>query len=76
MGKKIIELWITGYSCTGESAPARLLGRYIAGSFTEAIDLYREGSGDKVEYNPNNGKYQIWGCSIYDNETEARIKFG
>ena len=71
------ELWMEGYSATGQHAPAQYLGSYTADSFRNACITWNslhnrdKGYGDFDIIN-----LSVWGCSIYDNEQDARRGFG
>ena len=61
-----------GYSVTGNSDKASLLGEIEAESFQEACDKLVEEKGYQNLYS---GK-SIWGCRLFDNEAYARKSFG
>ncbi len=71
----MIEVWIEGYAVTGESQEAFLMGRYEAESFDEAVKIMLKEKG-KEDYKCINSKHYIWACRLFDNETDARKKFG
>lgn len=75
-----IEIWQEGYSATGESGSAQLLGTYEADDFDDAVRQYKQAhpSVDVEEYQISLYKwvYSIWGCLLFDNEMEARKHFG
>ncbi|ABY63271.1 hypothetical protein ST201phi2-1p448 [Pseudomonas phage 201phi2-1] len=70
------EVWMEGYRATGEDAKAHLLGKGVGYSFNEAVKNLKEQLGEhktkEWRYNPNTGLWSNWGCTLYDNETEAR----
>ena len=72
--KRLIEVWMEGYWCTGmELGPekASLIGKTKAESFKNACDKLCK---DKEDYDSE--RLMIWGCQLYDNETDARKEFG
>ena len=71
----IIEVWMEGYQCNGDRGTASFLGETEAETFAEACKkLVAEG---KITSNLFNEKQlTVWGCRLYDNEAEARAKFG
>lgn len=67
------EVWRTGFICTGMDSPAKAkkLGETEADSFKEAcIELLKDNPDFDKE------RFKLWGCGLYDNETEARKQFG
>jgi len=64
---KEYDVWMEGYSITGNSAPACLLGTLKAGSFQEACDTLLE---HDTLYNSMN--LSRWGCRLYPSEEQAR----
>jgi len=75
-------VWVEGYSATGQSAPAQQLinpnsdsGMWEADSFKEACKKALIGlKWDYLYYNEASNSY--WACRFYDNEKDARIDFG
>ncbi len=70
-------LWMEGYAATGESGTAQYLGTYEGETLMEAYlnyikDFYKNDIPDYVRLN----EPVIWGCSVYDNEQDARKYFG
>lgn len=76
-GNRWYEVWTEGYAATGESSSATFHGKYFASSFRDAVLQW-------VDKNPNRGKdfsekdgvMRLWGCRFFDNEKDARAKFG
>lgn len=69
-------IWMEGYSCTGESAVARLIATHEGDSFRDAcvsfsknVDAKRLGIFDEENLS-------FWGCRLFENEKEARLRFG
>lgn len=70
---RLFEVWMEGYRATGDEQPAQLLGECLASSFDEAVGMVTEGRDD-VRY--TGGAWVIYGCRLFDNETDARRSFG
>jgi hypothetical protein len=76
---KLRHVWSEGYRATGEHATAFYHGCCVAESFIEACErlvtgLDRDNDGRLRMYKP--GHPQVWGCSCFDNEADARKSFG
>ncbi len=71
---KLFNVWMEGYSATGNKAEASLLGKIKARDFSEACVkiIFQEGMTEY--YDPHNNSY--WGCRLFDNEKDARKSFG
>ena len=68
-------IWEEGYACTGESGTAQFLGSVYAETFKEACDKFVAKHPEYREYyDPE--KLAIWGCRLFDNESDARKCFG
>ena len=81
----IYQVWLEGYAATGESGTAQLLGVAHAKNFIEAAKkTWRERcikGGHDEKYADNyfsirDGIPSIWGCACFDNEADARKRFG
>lgn len=75
----IYNIWSEGYLCTGmegRPAPANLHGTQEANNFQEACDLFFSKKENDSENSYNKENLTFWGCSLYDNENEARRSFG
>lgn len=81
------EVWQEGWSATGQSAPARLIGVFEATTFQDACDQAAKQEGWSKQWPcPENGwlpggcynaKHRIsWGCRLFDNEADAREFLG
>lgn len=68
----MIQLWMEGYSISGNSAKASFLGEYEADTLKCAAEMYAKKSGSQVNFN----NLTIWGCRLFDNEKDARKSFG
>lgn len=71
-------IWSEGFVVTGTSATAQLLGKYSTESFDDAVEMYlQEHPASRAYHTKNNkGDHFIWGCQLFDNETDARKSFG
>lgn len=69
------EIWMEGYSITGNHSSARFIGTGIGEDFNEAIIDYmakNEDTGiEKCSYG-----WVIYGCRLFPNEYLARQSFG
>jgi len=70
---KTWEIWSEGYSATGQSSGATLLGSFKTETFDEAVG--------KLEITPQpeqqpDKTWTFWGCRLFDNERDARRSFG
>ena len=65
------DVWMEGFVITGNTACARYIGSVEANSFKEACDIVCK---DNSSYNSEH--LTIWGCGLYDNESDARRSFG
>lgn len=68
---KKYEIWMEGYAVTGNTADATLCGTVEAETFAEACKKHFKGDKD---FDPI--KLNVWGCRLFDNETDARKAFG
>lgn len=68
------EIWCEGFATNGERGRANLLGTYEAETWDEAVQKYMEDHPGRITV--DNRGYTDWGCSLFDNETEARKSFG
>ena len=81
--RKQYKIWVEGFSATGQHSTAQYLGTQAADSFREACDMYYLAKAKESywkntvldpNYNSEIGSY--WGCKLFDNEAEARRRFG
>lgn len=70
----IWDIWMEGYSATGQSAPARCVGTFRAVSFQKACETWAQTSESPSLFNADALTY--WGCRLYPSEAEARSTFG
>jgi len=75
---KEFQIWMEGYSATGESCGAEFLGKQVADTFEyacikkvgHALDRNKDG------YRKIGGSLCAWGRRCFDNEADARRCFG
>jgi len=68
-------IWSEGYRATGNSSGANFEGVGHGETFREACDdLARRDQVFAKYYNPE--KLTLWGCRLFDNESDARKSFG
>lgn len=74
------QVWAEGYSATGDSSGARLLGTVRAESFHGAVMALvlsaPEGERHHFRHNTLTSEWTFWGCRFFDNEADARKSFG
>jgi hypothetical protein len=71
------EIWIEGYRASGNSGPAKLLGRVEAETFADACDELCSPPDWQQRYGCyNRQKGTVWGCRLFNNEADARAAFG
>lgn len=89
---KEYEIWMEGYSATGESGTAHLLGKIEARNFAQACHIYAaESYLEEVEkinsasfkeyrdfsrWDYDTTRYSIWACRLFWSEELARKSFG
>lgn len=79
MPLKTYEVWMEGYSCTGQSKQHEFIGAVKAESFEKACEIavkqWCKSVADFDKY--YDAKTQtFWGCKCYDNESDAAKGFG
>lgn len=68
---KSYDVWMEGYRITGAYAFAHYVGSTTANSFKEAcVKLLN------TDTSFNEERLSVWGCKLFDNETDARAGFG
>jgi hypothetical protein len=67
-------VWVEGFAVTGQQGHAQLCGTALAKTFKQACDLVMSQPPWKDNYDPKDGTH--WGCRLFDNEADARKKFG
>jgi hypothetical protein len=75
---KKYEIWVEGFSVTGQHEKASLLDTIMAESWDDAVKKYMELNPGRIDIRTLNGKkiYTDWGCKLFDNEKDARKSFG
>jgi hypothetical protein len=86
---KTFEIWMEGYSVTGESGTAQKIGEGTGETFDDAVRDYmskninhgiaENGRGrysSDEGYTKRKSNWNIWACSLFDNEIDARKSFG
>ncbi len=63
----IWSVWSEGYVATGNEAPAQFHGNADAPTFAEAC---RQLLHDRSDFDST--RLTLWGCQLFDNETDAR----
>lgn len=69
------EIWMEGYAATGEQSPARLVDKSTGWTFYDAVKNLSDRS-HKGKFDWYSGRWSIWGCRLFDNETDARKSYG
>jgi len=70
-------LWMQGFSASGQSQGASMLGTYQAVDLDDAVKQYIKQNKSDVDWDRfGRGIHAIWGCKLFDNEAEARKSFG
>lgn len=75
--KKLFDIWQQGYSANGQSEQARQIAFKIeAETFREACIIFSKRNSDLLNKEFDEKELSIWGCKLFDNETDARKVFG
>ncbi len=77
--EKLFDVWIEGYRATGGAQGATFGGSFTGRTFRDAVIKWKSTlrlSDQKTVTIPKKGRPDMWGCRIYDNETQARKSFG
>jgi hypothetical protein len=79
MDEKEYDVWMEGYSATGERDVAKFMGSYNAKSFAHACHIcmclyYLKIGQERWDYDPKTLSY--WGMRLFENEVDARKSFG
>jgi len=70
---RIFEIWQEGYCVTGDRGPAAHLGNASGKDFRSAcVDFFKEKGNKDFDVD----ELSVWGCSLFDNEKDARKLFG
>ena len=80
VGNRKFQIWSEGYSVTGQYQKAIYHGEFEAETFEQACDKWIETLDEysKQCYTPSKdgSRPMLWGCRLFDNETDARKSFG
>lgn len=81
LDKKKYEIWMEGFSATGQEGKAQLVVSNIeAFSFHEACSIHfsklTKEESEYWSYSKQSNTWAIWGCRLFDNEIDARKNFG
>lgn len=69
------EIWSEGYRASGDSSGAIKHGEADGENFKEAVARFAtENPKFYTYYSPIQNTY--WGCELFDNEVDARRRFG
>ena len=69
----LYEIWIEGYSITGNASGASFMGQAYGKTFEDACIAYNE-KYPSTTYDPI--RNADWGCLLFYNEADARKYFG
>lgn len=67
------QIWIEGWRTTGNDGQAQLYAEKEADSFSQACERVFE---NDTSGNFNQESLTYWGCRLFDNEQDARKRFG
>ncbi len=69
------EIWSEGYACNEDGGEATKHGECFGKNFEEACENYARA---RAEFNEhfNRKEMTYWGCSLFDNECDARALYG
>ena len=76
LGLTVHQVWAEGYRASGDRADATFLGTARAASFRGAVDIIRDKSETPDLYTFKGDRCFLWGCELFDNEADARRRFG
>ncbi len=76
LGLRPYQVWAEGYRASGDRADATFLGTARASSFRGAVDIIRDKSETPDLYTFKGDRCFLWGCELFDNEADARRRFG
>lgn len=73
------DIWVEGYAVSGGAMRAQFLGTFMVDSFDEAVRVWDrrknyDNAWGRLEH--YEGNWYVWGCQLFDNETDARKNFG
>ena len=70
----MIDLWIEGFSVSGNRSVAQHIGSFDTTDFATAVEMWSKRIDSKLVW--DGSYYTVWGCRIFDNELDARKSFG
>lgn len=68
------DIWMEGYSATGEHGTAHKVATVTARTFRSACKKWAAKTDQPSLFNERSLSY--WSCGLYDNEADARKTFG
>lgn len=73
---QIWQVWQEGYAATGGQAVASFCGTFLGETFSDACAAWVAtlSAGSRSSFNRQELAY--WGCRLFDNEVDARQRFG
>lgn len=72
---KEFNIWMEGYQALGNNATASYLGTYSGKDFRDACIKWASSNSERGQlYDRIRNTY--WGCRLFDNEIDAKAKFG
>lgn len=75
MSLQLIAIWAEGYRANGDWGLAVKLGEERAENLERACDMYAaRNESFRANYDPVTMTH--WGCRLFDNEKDARVRFG
>lgn len=77
MAVRDYEIWLEGYAVSGQHGTAVKIGTVAAESFQEACDSLLKRPGQRERFGGyDSERLTVWGCELFDNETDARKSYG
>ena len=78
MGRKAFEVWTEGFQDMGQGIThAKRHGTFSGETFKDAVIAFRNSLDDKHSISCIDIDNMVfWGCSFFDNELDARERFG
>lgn len=76
LGLAVYQVWAEGYRASGDRADATLLGTARAATFRGAVEIIRDRSDTPELFTVKGDRCFFWECELFDNEADARRRFG
>jgi len=86
---KEFDIWMEGYRATEQYSPAQKIGEGVGETFDDAVrDYMSKNENHHIEvnsperyvsedaYENRRSNWNIWACSLFDNEEDARKSYG